>query len=63
MLLKKIILNLYIEIVRVILNKSVIKNRNAKITQKISVFLDNILIKYYMVYDDDYKRIRESMKY
>lgn len=63
MLLKKIILNLYIEIVRVILNKSVIKNRNAKITQKISVFLDNILNKYYMVYDDDYKRIRESMKY
>lgn len=63
MLLKKIILNLYIEIVRVILNKSVVKNRNAKITQKISVFLDNILNKYYMVYDDDYKRIRESMKY
>ena len=63
MLLKKIILNLYIEIVRVILNKSVIKNRNAKITQKISVSLDNILNKYYMVYDDDYKRIRESMKY
>ena len=63
MLLKKIVLNLYIEIVRVILNKSVIKNRNAKITQKISVFLDNILNKYYMVYDDDYKRIRESMKY
>lgn len=63
MLLKKIILNFYIEIVRVILNKSVVKNRNAKITQKISVFLDNILNKYYMVYDDDYKRIRESMKY
>ena len=63
MLLKKIILNLYIEIVRVILNKSVVKNRNAKITQKISVFLDNILNKYYMVYDDDYKRIRGSMKY
>ncbi|MBR3882117.1 MAG: hypothetical protein IKJ36_02485 [Clostridia bacterium] len=61
--MKKIILNLYIEIVRVILNKSVVKNRNAKITQKISVFLDNILNKYYMVYDDDYKRIRESMKY
>ena len=57
-----ILYKFYIKVVRTVLNTVARIKLDLKITYKVSVFFDKVLNKYDMLYNDEYKKIRENME-
>lgn len=57
-----ILYKFYIKVVRIVLNTVARIKLDSKITYKVSVFFDKVLNKYDMLYNDEYKKIRENME-